>query len=94
MFRFIADLKPSGTYMTSHLAEIGGVVPLFKRLSKKGLFDEKQMTCLGKTWEHIFEDVQDYPESQKVICPFDNPVKSSSHLVICDGNLAPGGIGC
>ena len=36
-------------------------------------------------------EVEDYPNGQNIILPFDKPIKKDSHLVILNGNLAPEG---
>ncbi len=87
----LANLKPSGTYTMSELIQIGGIRPLMKRLLDAGLLHGNCMTVNGKTMAENLADVEDYPEGQDIIRPFDNPVKKDSHLVIMYGNLAPGG---
>jgi dihydroxy-acid dehydratase len=87
----LADLKPSGKYVMARLVEIGGTVPLMKRLLDKGLLHGDCMTVTGKTMAENLKDAPDYPEGQDIIRPFDNPIKKDSHLVVLYGNLAPGG---
>jgi dihydroxy-acid dehydratase len=45
----------------------------------------------GKTLAENLAHVAPYPEGQTIIRSLDNPIKSSSHLVICYGNVAPDG---
>ncbi|WP_371195089.1 dihydroxy-acid dehydratase [Glaciecola sp. SC05] len=87
----IADLRPSGRYLMSELIEIGGIQPLMKRLLDAGMLHGDCMTVTGKTMAENLADVQDYPEAQDIILPFDKPIKKDSHLVIMTGNLAPEG---
>ncbi len=87
----VADLKPSGRFTMSKLSEIGGVVPLMKRLLDAGLLHGECMTVTGKTLAENLADVSDYPDGQEVIRPLSNPVKADGHLVVCYGNLAPKG---
>jgi len=87
----LADLKPSGAYTMSKLVEIGGVAPLMNRLLAAGLIHGDCLTVTGKTIRENLDQVPDYPEGQDIIRPIDNPIKASSHLVICKGNLAPTG---
>ena len=87
----LADLKPSGTYLMSELIEIGGIVPLMKKMLEKGLLHGDQMTVTGKTLEENLNDSESYPESQEIVKDFDNPIKKDSHLRILYGNLAPEG---
>ena len=87
----LADLKPSGTYLMSELIEIGGIVPLMRKMLEKGLLHGDQMTVTGKTLEENLNDSGNYPEEQTIVKDFDNPIKKDSHLRILYGNLAPEG---
>jgi len=87
----LADLKPSGTYLMSELIEIGGIVPLMRKMLEKGLLHGDQMTVTGKTLEENLNDSENYPEDQTIVKDFDNPIKKDSHLRILYGNLAPEG---
>ena len=87
----LADLKPSGTYLMSELIEIGGIVPLMRKMLEKELLHGDQMTVTGKTIEENLSDSENYPEDQKIVKEFDNPIKKDSHLRILYGNLAPEG---
>jgi dihydroxy-acid dehydratase len=87
----IADLRPSGQYLMSELIEIGGIQPLMKRLLDAGMLHGDCMTVTGKTMAENLAGVDDYPKEQKIILPFDKPIKKDSHLVILSGNLAPEG---
>ena len=87
----LADLRPSGRYMMSELVEIGGILPLMKRLLDKGLLHSDCMTVTGKTLAENLADVEDYANDQDIIRDFDNPIKADSHLRILRGNLAPEG---
>ena len=87
----LADLKPSGTYLMSELIEIGGIVPLMRKMLEKGLLHGDQMTVTGKTLEENLSDSESYPDGQEIVKEFDNPIKKDSHLRILYGNLAPEG---
>ena len=87
----LADVRPSGQYMMSELVAIGGIQPLMKRMLDRGMLDGACLTVTGKTLAENLADVQDYPEGQKIIMPFDAPIKADSHLVILKGNLASEG---
>ncbi len=87
----LADLKPSGKYVMARLVEIGGTVPLMKMLLDEGLLHGDVMTVTGKTMRENLKKAPKYPAGQDIIRGFDNPIKSSSHLVIFRGNLCPGG---
>ena len=88
----LADLKPSGKYVMAKLVEIGGTLPLMKRLLAAGLIHGDCMTVTGKTMaENLAKVDYDYPEGQDIIRSLDNPIKKDSHLVVLYGNLAPDG---
>lgn len=87
----VADVRPSGKYLMSELIAIGGIQPLMKRMLDAGMLDGSCLTVTGKTLAENLADVQDYPEGQQIILPFDQPVKKDSHLVILKGNLSPNG---
>ena len=87
----LADLRPSGNYLMSELIEIGGIVPLMKTMLEKDLLNGRQMTVTGKTLEENLLEYEDYPDDQKIVSNFDDPIKPDSHLRILYGNLAPQG---
>lgn len=87
----VADVRPSGKYSMSELIAIGGIQPLMKRMLDKGMLDGSCLTVTGKTLAENLADVQDYPEGQQIILPFEAPVKKDSHLVVLKGNLSPTG---
>ena len=87
----LGDMRPAGQYGMSELIDIGGIQPLMKMLLDAGLLDGGCMTVTGRTLAENLENVAPYPEGQKIIRPFSNPVKPDSHLVILYGNLAPEG---
>ena len=87
----LADLKPSGKYSMSELIEIGGVAPLTKLLLEKKLLHGDCITVTGKTLKENLRKVSHYKKSQKIIMPFNKPIKKNGHLMILRGNLAPKG---
>jgi dihydroxy-acid dehydratase len=87
----LADLKPSGRYVTAELVNIGGLTPLMKMLLDAGLLHGDCLTVTGKTLRENLQDTQPYPADQKIIHPLTDPIKKDSHLVILYGNLAPEG---
>jgi len=85
----LADLKPSGKYLMEDLHNIGGVPLVMKYLLKQGLLHGDCMTVTGKTVAENLANVPDLDfDSQKIIFPTSNPVKSTGHLQILYGNLA------
>jgi dihydroxy-acid dehydratase len=87
----LADVRPSGRFLMSDLISIGGIQPLMKRLLDKGLLHGDCLTVTGRTVAENLATVADYPKDQKVIMPFENPIKKDSHLIVLYGNLAPEG---
>jgi dihydroxy-acid dehydratase len=87
----LADLKPSGKHVMWELVQIGGIMPLMKRLLNNGLLHGDCLTVSGKTLKQNLGQVKDYPKGQTIIHGFKDPIKSSSHLVVLYGNLAPEG---
>jgi len=87
----LADLKPSGRFVTAELAAIGGILPLMKMLLDNGLLHGDCLTVTGKTVRENLKDVEAYPDGQQIIRSLDNPIKKEGHLVILYGNLATEG---
>lgn len=88
---FIADLKPSGEYLMEDLYNVGGVPGVMKLLLKEGYIDGNCLTVTGKTFGENLELVADLEKGQKIIRPFDNPIKAVGHIQILYGNLAEEG---
>lgn len=88
---FLADLKPSGKYVMADLHAIGGTSSVIKFLLKEGVLDGSQMTVTGQTLAKNVEAYPDMPDSQKILRPFNNPIKPTGHLQILRGTLSPGG---
>lgn len=89
---FIADLKPSGKYFMEDMLSIGGVPAVMKYLLKEGLLHGDCLTVTGKTVAENAEVEQDLDfEAQKIVFPLSNPIKSSGHIQVLYGNLAPTG---
>ena len=87
----IADIKPFGENYMSSLNEIGGIQPLMKMLLDEGLLHGECLTVSGKSIAENLSEVRPYPSGQTIIREISNPVKSTSHLRILYGNLAPDG---
>ena len=87
----IADIKPFGENYMSSLNEIGGIQPLMKMLLDEGLLHGECLTVSGKSIAENLSEVHPYPSGQTIIREISNPVKSTSHLRILYGNLAPDG---
>ncbi|KAF9483471.1 dihydroxy-acid dehydratase [Pholiota conissans] len=92
---FLADIKPSGKYVMEDVYKIGGIPKILAFLLKNKLIDGNNMTVTGRTlgenlerWTHKYGELD---ARQDVIRPLDNPIKTSGHIRILKGNLAPGG---
>lgn len=74
------------------LHKAGGIPALIKYLlSHTDLIDGSQLTVTGKTLAENLEDVAELDfDKQDVVRPLSNPIKSTGHISILRGNLAPG----
>ena len=88
---FIADLAPSGKYYMADLYDIGGVPSVQKLLIAANLLEGNIPTVTGKTLAQNVASFPSLPQDQVIIRPLSNPIKSTGHLQILRGNLAPGG---
>jgi len=87
----LADLKPSGRFSMSELVKIGGVAPLMKILLDKKLLHGDCLTVTGKSLKDNLKNISPYKKNQKIIMPFNKPIKKNGHLIILKGNLSPKG---
>lgn len=88
----LADFKPSGKYLMQDLHPYGGVPAVMKYLLKQGMLHGDCLTVTGKTIAENLEQAVDLDfQTQDIIRPVTHPVKSTGHLQILYGNLAPGG---
>ncbi|MHC4257014.1 MAG: dihydroxy-acid dehydratase [Planctomycetota bacterium] len=87
----LADLKPSGRYVMEDLHNVGGVPAVMKLLLKEGLLKGDCLTCTGKSLAENLDEQPDLADGQTIIMPLDNPIKSTGHIQILKGNLAPDG---
>lgn len=88
---YIADLKPSGTYVMEDLDAVGGVPAVQKLLLREGLLKGDCLTVTGKTLEENIGILPDLTSGQAVIMPVSSPIKESGHIQILYGNLAEDG---
>lgn len=88
---FLADLKPSGKYLMEDVHRVGGIPAVMKYLLSKGLLHGDCLTVTGTTIAENLAEVEDLQEGQDVIMPTESPIKSSGHLRMLYGNLAPDG---
>ena len=88
---FIANLAPSGKFYMGDLYDIGGVPAVQKLLVAAGLLDGEIPTVTGKTLAENIAPFPSLPQDQAMIRPISDPVKTTGHIQILRGNLAPGG---
>jgi dihydroxy-acid dehydratase len=88
----LADLKPSGKYYMEDVLAIGGIQAVMKYLLQEGFMHGDCLTVTGKTLAENLEGTPDLNfETQQIIHPISNPIKSTGHLQMLYGNLAPDG---
>ncbi|RLS32270.1 MAG: dihydroxy-acid dehydratase [Planctomycetota bacterium] len=87
---YIADLKPSGRYVQEDLHAVGGTSGFMRYMLDKGLLDGDCLTCTGKTLAENLATNKGLTAGQKVIHSVEQPIKATGHIVILQGNLAPG----
>jgi dihydroxy-acid dehydratase len=88
---FLADLKPSGTYVMEDVHAIGGTPAVLKYLLDKGLLNGDCKTVTGKTMAENLAPLPGLSAGQKIIHPLEQPIKQSGHIRILRGSLAPDG---
>ncbi|MDC3159933.1 dihydroxy-acid dehydratase [Pseudomonadota bacterium] len=86
---FLADLKPSGTYLMEDLHSIGGTPAILKYLLENKLINGETITVTGSSLGDNLEKVPGLPNDQKIIFPLSSPIKKTGHIQILYGNLAP-----
>jgi dihydroxy-acid dehydratase len=88
---FLADLKPSGKYVMEDLHNAGGTPAIMKYLLEKGFLDGDCLSVTGRTIAENLASLPGLKPGQNVFMPVEKPIKSSGHIQILKGNLAPDG---
>ena len=88
---FLADLKPSGKFVQEDLHTVGGTPAVMKMLLSEGFIKGDCMTVTGKTLGENIEALPGLKEGQKIVHATSDPIKSTGHIQILKGNLAPEG---
>ncbi|MGH8526675.1 MAG: dihydroxy-acid dehydratase, partial [Gammaproteobacteria bacterium] len=88
---YLADLKPSGSYVMEDLHQVGGTPAVMKYLLENGLLRGDCLTVTGKTVAQNLASVAGLATGQDLLRPLARPIKPSGHIQILRGNLAPGG---
>ena len=87
----LADMKPSGKYLMEDVHAIGGTPAIMKMVLEAGYLHGDCLTVTGKTLAANLADIAPLQDTLKLMHPFSNPIKSSGHLQILYGNIAPEG---
>jgi len=87
----LADFKPSGSYVMEDLHSVGGLPAVCQLLLKEGLLHGDCLTVTGKSLRENVIKLPGLKVGQKIVSPVSAPLKSSSHIRILKGNLAPEG---
>ena len=88
---YLADLKPSGQYVMEDLHAVGGIPGVMKFLLENNLLNGNCLTVTGKTIAENLDELPGLADEQEIVRPLGNPIKSTSHIQILKGNLAPDG---
>jgi dihydroxy-acid dehydratase len=81
----LVNLQPAGEYLGEDYHHAGGVPAVVNQLMSQGLIDEDAITVNGRT---IGENCRNARiEDEKVIRPFDNPMKSRAGFIVLKGNI-------
>lgn len=87
----LADVKPFGRHVMSHVDHIGGVPVVMKALLDAGLLHGGCLTVTGKTVAENLADIAPPDPDGKVLRALDNPIHPSGGITILHGSLAPEG---
>ena len=87
---YIANLKPSGEFLMEDIHKIGGIPLLMKYMLNEGYLHGECMTVTGKTLEENLNSISGKIDN-KVLFPFNKPIKKTGHIQILKGNIAPEG---
>lgn len=93
---FLANLKPSGKYVMEDVHKmLGGIPSVVHYLIENGVLKGEHMTITGRTLRENAErwvaERGKLPLDQDLLRPLNDPIKSTGHIRILRGNLAPGG---
>jgi len=87
----LADFKPSGSYVMEDLHKVGGIPAVIKFLLSEGMLHGDCITVTGKTVRENVKDLPALTPGQPIVMPLSKPIKSTGHIQILKGNLAPEG---
>lgn len=87
----VADLKPSGKYLMEDVHYAGGIPGIMRALLEAGYLHGDVLTVTGRTLAENLAGVPPLQEGQRILAPFDKPLKASGHLQVLYGNIASQG---
>ncbi|MGO9156527.1 dihydroxy-acid dehydratase [Mycobacterium sp.] len=87
----LADVKPFGRHVMSHVDHIGGVPVIMKALLDAGLLHGDCLTVTGQTLAQNLAAIAPPDPDGKVLRALDNPIHPTGGITILRGSLAPDG---
>ena len=81
----LVNLQPAGEYLGEDYYRAGGVPAVVAQLIRHGLIHEGAVTANGRTIGENCRDAQ--IEDEKVIRPFEQPIKEEAGFIVLRGNL-------
>ncbi|MCV7076182.1 dihydroxy-acid dehydratase [Mycobacterium szulgai] len=87
----LADVKPFGRHVMSHVDHIGGVPVVMKALLDAGLLHGDCLTVTGQTVGQNLASIAPPDPDGKVLRALDNPIHPTGGITILRGSLAPEG---
>jgi dihydroxy-acid dehydratase len=87
----LADVKPFGRHVMSHVDHIGGVPVMMKALLDAGLLHGDCLTVTGKTMAENLAAIAPPDPDGKVLRALSNPIHPTGGITILRGSLAPEG---
>ncbi|OBB90255.1 dihydroxy-acid dehydratase [Mycobacterium sp. 852002-30065_SCH5024008] len=87
----LADVKPFGRHVMSHVDQIGGVPVAMKALLDAGLLHGDCLTVTGETVAENLAAIDPPDPDGKVLRALDNPIHPTGGITILRGSLAPEG---
>jgi dihydroxy-acid dehydratase len=86
----LVNLQPAGEYLGEDYYRAGGVPAVMGELYRAGMLDGEALTVNGRTVADNIAEAQ--IEDEKVIRPFDRPLKTAAGLTVLTGNLFDGAV--
>lgn len=87
----LTNMKPHGTHVMDDLSQIGGTSSVIKYLINENLLNGDCLTITGKTLGENTEHARDIDFDKDIVRPIQKPFKTTSHINVLKGNMAPKG---